>query len=94
METSYSTITEALDDMKRRDFTIDFNIELNKGNWDPRHLIIVEVHRFEGETSSDDEAVVYGIETFKGNKGVLVNGYGISSDPLPDEFIRKIRILH
>jgi hypothetical protein len=56
--------------------------------------VIVEVHRFEGETSSDDEAVVYGIETAKGNKGVLVNGYGISSEPLPNEFIRRIRVRH
>lgn len=93
MNKSYTTIIEALADMKQRGFTIDFNVEL-KGNWDPHNLVIVEVHRFEGETSSDDEAVVYGIETAKGNKGVLVNGYGISSEPLPDEFIRRIRVQH
>ncbi len=93
MNTSYTTVTEALADMKRRGFTIDFNIELKK-NWDPNNLVIIEVHRFEGETSSDDEAVVYGIETAKGNKGVLVNGYGISSEEFPDEFVRKIRVKH
>jgi hypothetical protein len=93
MTTSYATVSEALADMKRRGFTIDFNVEL-KGNWNPHNLLIVEVHRFEGQTSSDDEAVIYGIETAKGNKGVLVNGYGISSEPVPDDFIRKIRIRH
>ena len=93
MEKSYATVSEALADMKLRGFIIDFNVEL-KGNWNPHNLLIVEVHRFEGETSSDDEAVVYGIETAKGNKGVLVNGYGISSDPVPDEFIRRVRIQH
>lgn len=93
MNKSYPTVSEALADMKQRGFTIDFNVELKK-NWDPTNLVIVEVHRFEGETSSDDEAVVYGIETAKGSKGVLVNGYGISSEPLPDEFIRRIRVKH
>ncbi|HZY79627.1 MAG TPA: phosphoribosylpyrophosphate synthetase [Cyclobacteriaceae bacterium] len=91
MTKGYTTLSEALADMKQRGFKIDFNVEL-KGNWDPHNLVIVEVHRFEGETSSDDEAVVYGIETAKGNKGVLVNGYGISAEPIPDEFIRRIRI--
>lgn len=93
MEISYQTVSEALADMKRRGFTIDFNVEL-KGNWNPHNLTIVEVHRFEGDSSSDDEAVVYGIETIKGNKGVLVNGYGVSSEPIPDEFLSKINIKH
>ena len=93
MTKAYTTVSEALADMKQRGFTIDFNVEL-KGNWDPHNLVVVEVHRFEGETSPDDEAVVYGIETAKGNKGVLVNGYGISAEPIPDEFIRRIHIRH
>lgn len=94
MNKTYSTVSEALADMKRRGFTIDFNVELKSGNWDPHRLRIVEVHRFEGETSADDEAIIYGIETAKGNKGVVVNGYGISSDPWPDEFLRRIKFQH
>jgi hypothetical protein len=86
---SYSTVSEALADMKARGFTIDFNLEVKK-NWDPSKLMIVEVHRFEGETDPDDEAVVYGIETAKGNKGFLVNGFGSTSESNPDEFIRRI----
>ena len=93
MSKAYTTVSEALADMKSRGFTIDFNLEVKK-NWDPHMLEIVEVHRFEGETSSDDEAIVYGIETAKGNKGILVNGYGVSSESIPDEFLRRIRIRH
>jgi hypothetical protein len=38
----------------------------------------------------EDEAVVYAIESNKGNRGVLVNGYGISADEMTAEMARKL----
>jgi hypothetical protein len=82
--------------MRRRGFAIDYNIELANANnqssekFDAGGFKILEVHRFEGQTSSDDESVAYGIQAPNGDKGFLVNGYGISSDPRTDEFLKKM----
>jgi len=95
LTTSYATVTEAIADMKKRGFNVDFNLKLTMNSrYVTKNLQIIEVHRFEGETSSDDEAVVYGIETREGDRGILVDGYGISSDAIVGQFIRSIPIRH
>lgn len=95
---SYNTVTEAINGLRQRGFTSDFNLSENclKCNEDENHFPedfeITEVYRFEGDTDPADEAVVYGIESKLGTKGVLVNGYGISSEAMTDEMVRKLRI--
>ena len=51
---------------------------------------IVEIYRFEGNTDPADEAIVYGIESVKGRKGVLVSGYGISAEGISAEMAKKL----
>ena len=58
----------------------------------PEDFEITEVYRFEGNSDPADEAVVYGIESNKGHKGILVNGYGPSSDPMSSEMAKKLSI--
>ncbi|HYK55265.1 MAG TPA: hypothetical protein VEV15_02230, partial [Flavisolibacter sp.] len=53
---------------------------------------IKEVVRFEGNSDPGDEAIVYGIESNNGMKGVLVNGYGYSSEPIGEAIARKLSI--
>ncbi len=96
---SYNTISEAIRDLKRRGFTIDFNLKFDGMNphetpfaLSPEKFLISEVYRFEGDTDPDDEAVVYAIESSDGHKGVLVNGYGAYSDPVYDEMVKKLPI--
>jgi hypothetical protein len=96
---TYKTITEAIEDLKARGYSTDFNLGfggIHAGNpnapLSPDKFEITEVYRFEGESSADDEAVVYAIESYDGVRGVLVNGYGISSDAVSDELIRKLSI--
>ena len=48
--------------------------------------------RFEGDSDPGDEAVVYGIESKSGIKGILVNGYGYSSDSMSDDIARKLTL--
>jgi hypothetical protein len=59
-----------------------------------RDEFIVDKHyRFEGISDPADEAVVYAISCPKHNiKGILVNGYGIYSERLPDEMIKALKI--
>jgi hypothetical protein len=48
--------------------------------------------RFEGNSDPGDEAIVYGIESNNGMKGVLVNGYGYSSEPMGEAIAKKLSI--
>lgn len=95
--TSYTTVSEAINDLKSRGYTIDFNLGFNGGDSmaaSADKFEITEVYRFEGETDPDDEAVVYAIESSDGRKGILVNGYGVSADTASDEMIGKLAIRH
>lgn len=81
----YATVSDALTDLRRRGFNIDFNLAANclkcsHGDLHPEDFDIVDVYRYEGDSDPGDEATVYAIESKSGLKGVLVTGYGASSD--------------
>ena len=46
--------------------------------------------RFEGDSNPDDNAIVYAISTNEGEKGTLVDAYGMNSDPLIEKFIKEV----
>ena len=49
--------------------------------------------RFEGASNPSDSAILYAISSDSKNlKGVLVNAYGIYSEPLTDEMLEKLEI--
>jgi len=94
---NYDTVTDAVNGLRKRGFTLDFNLSENSlscmdERFGPEDFEITEVYRFEGNSDSADEAVVYGIESNKGHKGILVNGYGPSSDPMSSEMAKKLSI--
>lgn len=93
-----TTLSEITNLLKEKGYTIDFNL---KGNYlecggnllkmFPGEFIIDKHYRFEGPSDPGDEAIVYAISSPKYNlKGVLVNGYGISSDGITDEMIKAL----
>ncbi len=93
----YDTVSLAVNGLKARGYTTDFNLEENcLVCQDDRHNIedfeIVEIYRFEGNTDPADEAVVYAVESKKGKKGVLVTGYGASAEGMSAEMARKLSI--
>jgi hypothetical protein len=97
---NYDTVSVALNSLKKRGFTRDFNIAFDKiicketnECLNPHEFEITEVYRFEGESNPSDEAVVYAVESQDGNiKGVLVNAYGLYADPMSDDMIKKLSI--
>ena len=97
---NYDTVSSALNSLKARGYTKDFNIAFDKlicNNTNeclnPHEFEITEVYRFEGESNPSDEAVVYAVESIDGNtKGALVNGYGPSADSMSDDMIKKLSI--
>jgi hypothetical protein len=94
---NYDTVTEAVNGLRQRGFTVDFNLGenclvCNDDTYDVNNFEIVEVYRFEGDSDPSDEAIVYAIQSLNGIKGVLVNGYGISADAMSAEMAQKLNI--
>ena len=94
---SYDTVTDAVNGLRQRGYSKDFNLDENcivchEEKFHPEDFEIVEVYRFEGDSDPADEAVVYAIESKKGDKGILVSGYGISADEMSSEMARKLTI--
>lgn len=93
----YSTISEAINKLREQGFVTDFNLQENclvcsTDKFNADDLEIVDVYRYEGDSDPSDEAIVYAIESKNGVKGIIVNGYGISSDSRISNIIEKIRI--
>ena len=96
---AYDTVAEAVNGLKQRGYTIDFNLEADNICCSktplalkPADFEITEFYRFEGESDPADEAVVYAIESLKGERGLLVTGFGISAEGIGEEMIEKLRV--
>lgn len=75
----YASVSKALDELKEKGFTYDFNIHDEEIISDPNQHEIVHVYRYEGNSNPDDEAVVFGIRSESGKQGVFVTGFSANS---------------
>lgn len=99
---SYDTVVGALNGLKARGYTINFNIAFdklmcseNKTCLNPDEFEIVEFHRFEGNSNPADEDIVYAVESKDGNiKGVLTSAFGLYADAASAAMLRKLTIQH
>lgn len=91
----YDSVAHAINELKKKGYTEDFNLKensliCNSQKFSASDFDIKEVVRFEGNSDPADEAIVYGIESKTGVKGILVNGYGYSSEPMGEEIAKKL----
>jgi hypothetical protein len=99
---SYDTVVAAINGLKARGYTVNFNIAFdklictdNKTILNPNEFEIVEVHRFEGNSNPADEDVVYAVESITGNiKGVITSAFGLYADSASTEMIHKLSMHH
>jgi hypothetical protein len=70
----YATVSKALEELKEKGFTTDFNLQEEKITDNPDNFEIVHIYRYEGESDPGDEATVYGIRSKGGERGVFVAG--------------------
>lgn len=70
---NYDTVVDALNGLKARGYTINFNIAFdklicsdNRICLNPHEFEIVEMHRFEGNSNPADEDVVYAVRIKSG----------------------------
>ena len=95
----YNTLSEKINDLRKQGYTEDFNLQQNclecrNGQFKlfADDFKIDSYYRFEGESNPSDSSILYAISSERhGLKGVLVNAYGIYSDPITDEMLQKLQ---
>lgn len=95
---NYETVVDALNGLKAKGYTLDFNIAFDKiickENGlclNPNEFEITGVYRFEGDTNPDDEDIVYAIESKDGTvKGSMSSAYGLYADSISNEMVKKL----
>jgi len=94
----YETLVEAVAALRTEGYTEDFDLRSDCIDCRdatlrlfPHEFEIDKVFRFYGPSDPDDESILYAISSESlGIKGLLVNGYGVSADPLTAEMIKKL----
>ena len=97
---NYDTLSEAIAELRKEGYTEDFNLEhdcliCSDGTLKifKDDFVVDKFYRFEGDSDPADEAILYAISSHKNNmKGILVNGYGISAEPIASEMVEKLKI--
>jgi hypothetical protein len=98
----FSTVTEAITWLEGRGYTYDFNLDNDCISYEggqkrlsPDDFIIDKIFRFEGPTDPGDENIIYAISSqHQDVKGILVNAFGVYSDPVSDRMIKKLTTHH
>ena len=95
------TMTAILDVLTGTGYTTQFKVT-DKGiqslttqkTYTSDEVSINHFYRFEGESNPDDSSIVYAIETTSGEKGTIIDSYGVYSDPLITNFITEVESIH
>lgn len=96
---SFGTLSETINGLKELGYDHDFNVQdeclichQTNTSLQPKDFQIDHVYRFEGASNPDDQSILYAISSLtRQMKGVLVNGYGISSDEKTATLIEQLQ---
>lgn len=95
----YESLVDALAKLKEEGYVRDFNQLENEleckeldCKYNPQEFTIVKTYRFEGMSSTGDNSVLYAIETDNGEKGVLVDAYGVYANAISPEMLQKFKV--
>ena len=96
----YSSLIEAINGLKKEGYTEDFNLqqhclECRNGQYKIFHdeFVVDKYFRFDVSSDAADQSIIYAISSEKyGLKGILINGYGIYTEPVTNEMLNKLRI--
>jgi hypothetical protein len=64
----------------------------NKKKYKAKDVRVANFYRFEGISNPDDMSILYAIETADGNKGTLIDAYGMYSDDDTGAFLQAVEI--
>lgn len=68
-------------------------LEDEKIIYSPAEVKISNFYRFEGYMDPDDRTVLYLLEAMDGNKGTVLDAYGIYADPVISDFITRVEAI-
>jgi hypothetical protein len=95
----YTTMVEAIDDLKKRGFTANFEFlgqafrDVDSGRtFKADDLTIVEHYRFEGASDPDDTSVVYAIKSHDGTTEIIADAFGVYASPGLGRFLEQVKI--
>jgi hypothetical protein len=95
----YTNMVEAIQDLKRRGFTANFEFlgqsfcDVDSGRtFKANELTIVEHYRFEGASDPDDMSVVYAIGMVGGLKGIIADAFGLYANPDLGGVLEKVPV--
>jgi len=93
------TLTGTISELKRSGFVEHFGVRgdelrsFDSGRtFTAAQLVIRECPRFEGISDPDDMAIVYAIEGEGGVRGIVVDAFGVYSDPAVSAFLDRMPI--
>ena len=99
MENSYISLSIAIKALQKEGYTEDFNLcdagvenKSKKNIHNATELNVVKFYRFEGMSNPDDNTILYVIETSTGEKGLLVDAYGMYAGNVPKDLIEKLKL--
>lgn len=97
MNNQYSTLSEAIEALKKRGYTRNFRVNDNgqleenrEKSFEAAQVKLAEFHRFEGISNPGDSSIVYAVETFSGLKGTIVDSFGADGSEITSEFMKKV----
>lgn len=96
----YVTLTDKLNELRKEGYVEDFNLQQNSLECgkdqikiSPDDFKVDRIFRFEGDSNPSDSSILYAISSERNQvKGVLVNAYGIYSESLTDELVKKLTL--
>lgn len=96
---NYSNLIDAINGLRSQGYTEDFNllqncIECRERRFRIFHneFVVDKYFRFEGDTDPDEQSIIYAISSERyGLKGILIDGYGITSDPVTQEMLNTLK---
>ncbi|MEO9954200.1 MULTISPECIES: phosphoribosylpyrophosphate synthetase [Nonlabens] len=98
MKNGYNTLSEAIEDLQKEGFTVNFDLVEDgvqskdlKKQWKAGEIEVVKFYRFEGMSSTGDNTILYVLECKTGEKGLLVNAYG-ADEYISPEMIQKLKM--
>jgi hypothetical protein len=94
----YGTLSQAINKLKLEEgYDLDFNLldeeienKAKKETFELHEFNVDKVLRFEGMSDPDDNSILYAISTNNGQKGLLVDGYGISGGQVSKAMLDKL----
>lgn len=92
-----TTLVECINVLRERGYKHNFTatqkgtiLDNAKKEYTPPEVKISTFYRFEGESDPGDSSILYAIETNSGEKGIIINSYGSTSDTMITGFIEKV----